>query len=158
MRAWRIGPVPSVVPLADVKANARVLHDDEDFLIQRLIDAAHERAEQETGRVFGEGQWVLEYDRGLDRVPAPIWPILTAPSGWTIETSGRAATLVAGDWPTDRRVTVTAGEPMPETVRQAVIMLACHWFEQRNAASGETMHDVPYGADALLRLNRRMFA
>ena len=108
--------------------------------------------------MFGEGQWVLEYDRESARVPAPIWPILTVPAGWSIETDGRAATLVAGEWPADRRVTVTAGELMPETVRQAVIMLACHWFDQRNAASGETMHDVPYGADALLRLNRRMFA
>ena len=158
MIARRVGSIPSMVTLAEVKRNARISHDDEDLLIQGLIDAAHERAEQETGRVFGEGQWVLEYDRESARVPAPIWPIIAVPSGWTVETSGRDATLVAGDWPADRRVTVTAGEPMPETVRQAVIMLACHWLDQRNAASGETMHDVPYGADALLRLNRRMFA
>ena len=158
MRAWRVGAVPSEVSLREVKANGRILHDDEDLLLQHFIDAAHERAEQETGRVFGDGQWVIEYDREMDRVQSPIWPIIAVPSGWTIETNGRAATLVAGEWPADRRVTVTAGEPMPETVRQAVIMLACHWFDQRNAASGETMHDVPYGADALLRLNRRMFA
>ena len=158
MRAWRVGAVPSEVSLREVKANGRILHDDDDLLLQHFIDAAHERAEQETGRVFGDGQWVIEYDREMDRVQSPIWPIIAVPSGWTIETNGRAATLVAGEWPADRRVTVTAGEPMPETVRQAVIMLACHWFDQRNAASGETMHDVPYGADALLRLNRRMFA
>ena len=158
MRAWRVGAVPSEVSLREVKANGRILHDDDDLLLQHFIDAAHERAEQETGRVFGDGQWVIEYDREMDRVQSPIWPIIAVPSGWTIETNGRAATLVAGEWPADRRVTVTAGEPMPETVRQAVIMLACHWFDQRNAASGETMHDVPYGADALLRLNRRMVA
>ena len=158
MIARRVGPIPSMVTLSEVKANGRILHDDDDLLLQHFIDAAHERAEQETGRVFGDGQWVSEYDRERDRVQSPIWPIIAVPPGWTIETNGRAATLVAGEWPADRRVTVTAGEPMPETVRQAVIMLACHWFDQRNAASGETMHDVPYGADALLRLNRRMFA
>ena len=158
MIARRVGPIPSMVTLSEVKANGRILHDDDDLLLQHFIDAAHERAEQETGRVFGDGQWVIEYDREMDRVQSPIWPIIAVPSGWTIETNGRAATLVAGEWPADRRVTVTAGEPMPETARQAVIMLACHWFDQRNAASGETMHDVPYGADALLRLNRRMFA
>lgn len=158
MIARRVGPVPSIVALDEVKQNSGILHDDHDLMIQRLIDAAHERAEQETGRVFGDGQWVIEYDREMDRVQSPIWPIIAVPSGWTIETNCRAATLVAGEWPADRRVTVTAGEPMPETVRQAVIMLACHWFDQRNAASGKTMHDVPYGADALLRMNRRMFA
>ena len=158
MIARRVGPIPSMVTLSEVKANGRILHDDDDLLLQHFIDAAHERAEQETGRVFGDGQWVLEYDRESARVPAPIRPILTVPAGWSIETDGRAATLVAGEWPADRRVTVTAGEPMPETVRQAVIMLACHWFDQRNAVSGENMHDVPYSADALLRMNRRMFA
>lgn len=157
MRAWRVGPIPSLVTLADVKANSRIMHDDDDLLLQDMIDAAHERAEEETGRVFGEGEWIIEADSECERLIAPIWPIVTAPVGWLIETAGRDAVLIAGDWPTDRRITVTAGEPMPRTVRQAILMIVGYWFDQRNTASAEPMKDVPYGADALLRMNRRMY-
>lgn len=157
MRAWRVGPVPSLVTLADVKANSRIMHDDDDLLLQDMIDAAHERVEEETGRVFGEGEWIIQADSECDRLLAPIWPIISAPAGWTVENVRRDAVLIAGDWPADLRVAVTAGEPMPHTVRQAILMMVGFWFDQRNAASAEAMKDVPYGADALLRMNRRMY-
>lgn len=157
MIARRVGPVQAAVTLEEVKENARVLHDDEDVLIQRLIDAAHVRAESETGRVFGSGEWVIEFDATADKVAAPIWPITSVPAGWSVQRSGRDATLVAGDWPADLRVTVTAGEPAPETVRQAIILLACHWFDNRQAA-GDGKGEMPYGVTALLALERRMFA
>ena len=88
MRAWRVGPVPSLVRLEDVKANSRIMHDDDDLLLQDMIDAAHERAEQETGRVFGEGEWIIQADSESERLLAPIWPIVSAPLGWTIENAG----------------------------------------------------------------------
>lgn len=47
---------------------------------------------------------------------------------------------------------------MPTTVKQAVMLMASYWFDQRNTASAEPMREVPYGATALLALNRRMFA
>ena len=158
MRSWRVGHVPAIVSLAEVKANSRIYHDDDDLLLQHFIDAAHERAEQETGRVFGEGEWVIEADADVERLVSPIWPITTVPTGWSIEGRGRDATIVAGEWPADRRITVTAGEPMPTTVKQAVMLMASYWFDQRNTASAEPMREVPYGATALLALNRRMFA
>lgn len=157
MRAWRVGPVPSEVSLAEVKANSRIMHDDEDLLLQGMIDAAHERAEKETGRVFGEGEWVILADGEVDRFSAPIWPVVSAPAGWTVENLGRDAVLVAGEWPLDRRVVVRAGEPMPHTVKQAVLMIVGHWFDQRNTASAEPMKDVPYGANTLLRMERRVY-
>ena len=158
MRSWRVGHVPAIVSLAEVKANSRIYHDDDDLLLQHFIDAAHERAEQETGRVFGEGEWIIEADADVERLVSPIWPITTVPAGWSIEGRGRDATIVAGEWPADRRITVTAGEPMPTTVKQAVMLMASYWFDQRNTASAEPMREVPYGATALLALNRRMFA
>ena len=100
---------------------------------------------------------IIQADNECERLVAPIWPIVSAPVGWLIETAGRDAVLVAGDWPTDRRITVTAGEPMPRTVRQAILMIVGYWFDQRNTASAEPMEDVPYGADALLRMERRVY-
>ena len=159
MRAWRVGPVPSMVTLEEAKWNANISPDvdDYDLLIQHFLDAAPERAEQETGRVFGEGEWIIMADSEVDRFTAPIWPVLSAPAGWAVENIGRDAVLVAGEWPLDRRIVVTAGEPMPHTVKQAVLMIVSYWFDQRNTASAEPMKDVPYGADALLRMNRRMY-
>lgn len=159
MRAWRVGSAPSEVTLADVKANSRIGYDDEDWLIQRLIDAAHVRAEEETGRVFGTGEWVIEADAADDRLVAPIWPITAVPAGWTIEGTGRSAVLVAGGWPENRRLTVTAGEPMPLTVKQAVLMLVSYWLDQqRSLGSVDGMKEAPYAVTSLLGLNRRMFA
>lgn len=158
MRAWRVGHIAPAVFLSDVKANSRIYHDDEDLLLQHFIDAAHERAEQETGRVFGEGEWIIEADADVERLVSPIWPITTVPAGWSIEYRGRDAMIVAGEWPADRRITVTAGEPMPNTVKQAVMLMAGYWFDQRNTASAEPIKEVPCGATALLALNRRVFA
>lgn len=158
MRSWRVGHVPAIVSLAEVKANSRIYHDDEDLLLQHFIDAAHERAEQETGRVFGEGEWIIEADADVERLVSPIWPITTVPGGWSIEYRGRDATIVAGEWPADRRITVTAGEPMPNTVKQAVMLMAGYWFDHRSTASADPIKEVPYGATALLALNRRVFA
>ena len=47
---------------------------------------------------------------------------------------------------------------MPATVKQAVMLMAGYWFERRNTASADSVKEVPYGATALLALNRRMFA
>ena len=42
MRAWRVGPVPSLVQLEEAKWNANISRDvdDYDLLIQHFIDAA----------------------------------------------------------------------------------------------------------------------
>lgn len=101
---------------------------------------------------------MIEADADVERLVSPIWPITTVPGGWSIEYRGRDATIVAGEWPADRRITVTAGEPMPNTVKQAVMLMAGYWFDQRNTASADPVKEVPYGATALLALNRRVFA
>lgn len=158
MMAYRTGPVPPQVSLGEAKAHLRVSHDDEDLRIQALIDAAHERAEQETSRVYGPGEWVIEADdAAVNRLASPIWPVTQAPAGWTIERSGRSGYLVPGEWPADLRLTVTAGEEMPYTVRQAVLMMVSHWFDNPGVA-GDGKTEMPYAASALLGLNRRMFA
>lgn len=158
MRAWRVGPIPAEVTLDEVKRNARVTHDDDDLLIQQFIDAAHVRAEEETGRVFGAGQWIIAADDVADRIIAPIYPVTAAPVGWTIETYGRGAVLVAGEWPVGGLIEVTAGETMPAPVRQAVLMLATYWYDHRAAGTADGAQDLPYATSALLGLSRRMFA
>ena len=47
---------------------------------------------------------------------------------------------------------------MPNTVKQAVMLMAGYWFDHRSTASADPIKEVPYGATALLALNRRVFA
>ena len=158
MRAYRVGEAASQVTVEMVKANSRIAHDDEDLMIQSLIDAAHERAERETGIVYGSGEWIIEADITAEKLLLPIWPVTAWPAGWTAESVGRDLILVAGEWPADRRITVTAGMPMPATVKQAILMMVGYWFDQRNTATEAGAREVPYGASDLLALERRMFA
>lgn len=160
MRAYRVGEIVSQVTVAEVKWNANIGPDVDDFdlLIQHFIDAAHERAERETGIVYGSGEWIIEADIVAEKLVLPIWPVTAWPAGWTAESVGRDLILVAGEWPADRRITVTAGMPMPSTVRQAVMMIATYWFGQRETASEAGAREVPLGASDLLAMERRMFA
>ena len=46
------------------------------------------------------------------------------------------------------------GWPLP--LRQAVLMLAAHWFNQRESVSGVQMHEVPSAVEALTKPYRRL--
>lgn len=166
MRYYRA--VPSFFPavtLEQVKANSRIDYNEEDSLINGFIAAAQERAEQETGLVFGEGEWVIETDPCGD-IQIPVWPVSSVLSvmdgdqeftDYEILRSNRSVRLRSGSWPGSVVIRVTAGMPAPETVRAAIMLMASYWISQRETASADTMTEVPYGASVLLALNRRVF-
>lgn len=58
-------PASEPVSLADMKLHLRVDIDDDDALVQALISASRERAEDFTGRCFVPQTWTF----GLDRFP-----------------------------------------------------------------------------------------
>lgn len=167
MRAYRAdADFSSPVGLDEVRSNARVDDDAEDWLLAQLILAAHERAEQETGLIFGEGEWIIEVDPCRD-LELPVWPVqsvvsimdgTTAFTDYTLARRNRSVILTSANWPQRVVVRVQAGMPMPHTVRQAIILMASWWYDMRETASTDTSQEIPYGATALLGLNRRMFA
>ena len=79
-------------------------------------------------------------------------------------TPGEIQTVYAGTWPADRRddenaASVTwwagygsTGASVPAVVRHAILMLASHWYETRQAtvATGAVPQDVPFGVRSLL--------
>ena len=83
-------------------------------------------------------------------------------------TPGEIQTVYAGTWPADRRDDDNAasatwwagygasGTSVPATVRHAILMLAAHWYESRQAAvaTGAVPQDVPYGVKSLLDSQR----
>lgn len=48
------------------------------------------------------------------------------------------------------------GEHLPATLRQAVLLVAGHWYNQREAVSGVEMREVPFGLQALLKPYRKL--
>ena len=48
------------------------------------------------------------------------------------------------------------GETLPVTLQQAVLMIAGHWYNQREAVSGVQMAEVPYTLQALIKPYRKL--
>lgn len=45
---------------------------------------------------------------------------------------------------------------LPVTLQQAVLMIAGHWYNQREAVSGVQMSEVPYTLQALIKPYRKL--
>lgn len=48
------------------------------------------------------------------------------------------------------------GGSLPATLQQAALMIAGHWYNQREAVSGAQMAEVPYSLQALIKPYRRL--
>ena len=48
------------------------------------------------------------------------------------------------------------GEALPVALQQAVLMIAGHWYNQREAVSGVQMAEVPYTLQALIKPYRKL--
>ena len=48
------------------------------------------------------------------------------------------------------------GETLPATLQQAVVLIAGHWYNQREAVSGVQMAEVPYTLQALVKPYRKL--
>lgn len=46
----------------------------------------------------------------------------------------------------------------PPSFGQAVLLLAATWYDQREAVGGQSQQPLPYGAEALLKPYRRLYA
>jgi uncharacterized phage protein (predicted DNA packaging) len=48
------------------------------------------------------------------------------------------------------------GMQLPRAIVQAALMLAAHWYNQRESVSGVQMHAVPDSIDALIKQYRKL--
>lgn len=48
------------------------------------------------------------------------------------------------------------GDALPATLQQAVLLIAGHWYNQREAVSGVQMAEVPYTLQALVKPYRKL--
>lgn len=52
--------------------------------------------------------------------------------------------------------TIAGGEHLPNMLNQAVLMLAAHWYNQRESVASAQMHEVPDSMAALVKPFRKL--
>ncbi len=156
----------------------------QDAVLEAYLRAAISAIEARTGKVLLEKQytWALTSWREPCRQALPLAPISAVTAVRTLDRLG-VATVVAltayrlekddhrpvlwgatGNLPTippggGAEVDFTAGfgpawADVPEDLRQAVMLLAAHFYENRNAAEGE--HVMPFGVSSLIQRYRNV--
>jgi uncharacterized phiE125 gp8 family phage protein len=168
-----------VISDAELLDYARPVNGDDDLpTLRRLERAAVAHVQARTGRYFGHESEIIEYiprrGNALLLANEPIGDSLVfeywdgsawsevAADAYTID--GKTVRFTATGWsyvtgPTRYRATYDAGyaevdgdsTEAPEDVKQAVLLLVGHWFENREAVVvGQTGSAIDMAVDALL--------
>lgn len=173
------GPQAPAVTLADAKTQLRVTHAVDDVWIDALVEAATAYVEQLTGRGLITQSWTLKTCAFSPRIalgtplqsvteiryidPDGVQQIL-APASYTVVTSeapGYVMPAHGATWPAVRRLdeaieidfTVGYGNTdadVPRLIRQAILFLVGHLYENREAAATVKIEEVPLGLKDIL--------
>lgn len=165
--------------LDEVKAHLRIVGTDEDSHLERLMLAAEQWCEAETGRALCTQTWKFRLDCfpcGEIVVPHPPLQSITAIQ--YVDTAGATQTLAAPDyqvdiyteparvasgyglsWPATREVynavTVTAvcgylnAAAVPQKLKQAMLLVLAHLYEHREEVSDFQTFQVPKASEWL---------
>jgi len=167
------GPAVTPVSVAEVKAAARVDHDDDDVEIANMIDEASRAIGQMAGRVLVPETWAVSFAFGeFSDLRLPLSPVtaLTSITYFDADDAEQTADtadfyLIADDdramvrpkrgasWPKANslrddaiKVTFQAGyASCPATLRRAVLLMATHLYDHRSVVSKDQVHEVPLG-------------
>lgn len=180
----RLITAPAVEPVTvdELKLYLRIIDDAEDALLALYITAAREHAEGQMGRALAEQTRETSADAfpksGVLRLGfAPVVSISSvkyldeagaeqalAPSFYTIDARGEPGALVLAlgqSWPSTAalpsavRVQYVCGVSAPQILKQAVLFLAAHLYEQRLPVNvGNIVNSIPHTLDAILWANR----
>ena len=152
------GPATEPVTLAEAKAHMRIDATDEDDLIGALLAAARVAAEAEIRRVMIEQSWRAFVENWpASSLELPVQPALSVDAVRAIDDDGAATVLDPEDFAFDAADGTVelvnavagadhyeidfkagygaAGSDVPAPLRQAILMLATHWYEHRSAVN-----------------------
>lgn len=168
-------PAAAPVTLAEAKAQVRVDHDDEDLLIQHYIDAATAWLDGRAG-ILGRCLVTQSWQMDLEAITSPILlPFPDSEIDSAVFTDAAGGDIAYDPGLQDQRlllrplagfgrpaaITFIAGygapADVPAAIRQAMLLLIGHWYENREAVSlGASPSALPMAVDALLALYRRI--
>jgi len=160
---------------------------EDDTLIGVLVTAARQLVELYTGRSLVTQTWELALDNfpAGSSVELPRGPVQSVTSIKTYDDEDNESTFASGNylvdtslgrvslnhdavWPTDLRSTASvlityvagygdAASDVPAALRQAILMLVGHWYENREAVvTGTIAAEVPFTVAALLGHYKRV--
>lgn len=177
-------PAVEPVTVTEMRAQLRLASTAEDAVLDGFIKAAREHVERETRRALIRQSWRYYLESWPEgRVVAlPLSPVEAVEAVTVYALDGTARPLAPEDYALSRvtaparlRVKIGSGPPLaellgieveftagygpaatdvPEVFRQAVRLLAAHWFENREAGTDLVLASLPHGLDRLLSVNR----
>lgn len=177
--AVEAGSIMEPVSLEDAKLHIRTVCGDtseDSAIIQPIITAAREYCENVTGRAFAR-QTINAYPIGwADAMQMPKTPVLSVESVTIREADGREKELPAGNYGLSKAdgalhlwfkpdirlakvdpitIRYQAGyEVLPMAVRQAMLLLIGHWYENREAVVVGSAASVDVSLTAKTLLNQ----
>jgi uncharacterized phiE125 gp8 family phage protein len=175
------GPAAEPVSLDETRAFLRVEHHDDDDSIAALARAARLHVETQTQRALITQTWRLSRDRWPEegRLPVRPAPLQSLTAAHVYDETGSAhaidlqafvvdlagSALVFAPWGLPQPGRGAAGialdvvcgygddaADVPEPLRQAIRLLAAHWYEHRGlvAAGAAQVATLPAGVSALI--------
>lgn len=170
-------PEDEPVTVAELREHCRIDHNEDNTYLSGLITAARVHVESRTGKLIGE-QTVRQIHDSFPcgRILLQRTPITSVEITY-IDTSGDEQTMDEDDIQTNLDSPVPIVAPAPETdwpstqcgrigavtitceggfascpkdLKQAILMLAAHWYTHREAVSATRMSEVPQTVDAIL--------
>lgn len=174
-------PAQPIVSLAEAKLHLRIDHEDDDWLVASLTQAATEWLEIATDRKFVAATYRLWLDGfDCDEIELPYPPLASvtfvkyldssnvlrtlATSAYEVNTRwtpGRVQLAYGGVWPTTGyasnavQVQFVAGygsaADVPELAKAAVKLLLGHLYENRETTAEKALTQVPFGVEAMVQ-------
>lgn len=165
------------VTTTEVKAQLAINFSDDDTLLAALIAAATDMAENITGRQLMTQTWDHWFDEFPEQILLPIAPIASVGSVKYYDGTNTQQTLSSSlyyadlhsypavikpvttwpatyDKPNAVTVRITAGyasaDLIPAGIKQGILMLIGHLYENREATAPITITEVPMSARFLL--------
>ncbi len=176
----KTAPADYPMELDEVKTHLRITGTDEDDYIQSLIIAATSYCEVFQNRAYVTQTWEYWCDSFPDYFELPRPPLASVTSIDYYNTSDVKATVAAADYFVDTKsepgrvhlnynkswpsttlrpingicVTYIAGygysENIPQNIKQAILLLCGHWFENREGSIDKPLSKIPFAVEALL--------
>lgn len=176
--ALTTAPTVEPVSLAEFKSHARIDHNHEDGKIVGYLQAARRMVEADTRRALMTQTYTLRLDYMPAYITLEVAPVQSVASityfdGFntlqTLDSSLYESDLFSepalikptfgSTWPVvyDRLNAVsvlliagyTSASAVPPEAKQAILMLASHWYEHGEAVADSVTHDVKLSYDAL---------
>lgn len=171
------------VSLAELKAQLRISHSDDDVMLLGLIASACQYVEDASGQAIMTQTWRYSVDCApVERLALPKHPVtaITAIEYYDTDNAAQSANLAdftLYDSGTDAWVEPVAGAVWPSVysrpdalsvtftvggaaaryrnLKQAALKLAAEWYENPVASSDKSQSALPYGVAELINLSRR---